>query len=251
MSKKMKFWLVTLTSALIGGGIGILIARFSEGKESDGWFYLKWYFMFPYDVVFYVMASACLVLLVLVISGLQTLNKHSREAVDDELYSPAEQAVSKLYMQATLLLSLATVWVFAGAVYSLEFSEEHNQIVGVLLISSVVMMTVGWLLSRKVTKKMNELVPRLAVDLHEVNPQKQYKNLVQRMDESEKLQMYKAGFMAMRWMLMLLYVLIFVTFIYSMLVESQMNLLLFIGFLIVVNQTFYFVAINNLANQRK
>jgi hypothetical protein len=228
-----------------------LIGYLSEGKESDGWFSLQWYVVFPYDVVFFLLAGVCLVLLVLVLRGLQTLKRQSHEAVDDELYSPAEQAVSKLYMQATLLLSLATVWVFTGAVHSLEFSEEHNQIVDFLLISSVVMMTVGWLLSRRVAKKMNELVPRLAVDLHEANPQKQYKNLVQRMDESEKLQMYKAGFMAMRSMLTLLYVVLFVIFLYSMLVESQINLLLVVGLLAIANQTFYFIAANKQTKLRK
>jgi hypothetical protein len=183
--------------------------------------------------------------------GLQTLNRQSHEAIDEELYSPAEQAVSKLFMQATLLQSIGTLWLFVGASYSFEVSENYERIVGVLLISSVVLTGVGWILSRKVTKQMNELVPRLAVDLYDTNPQKQYNDLVQRMDESEKMQMYKAGFLAMRWMLTLLYILLFVVFIYSLLVESQINLLLVVGVLAIANQLFYFIAANQQTKKRR
>lgn len=220
----MKFWLVTLASTLIGGGIGWMIVHVSEGNDSDGGFAFKWYVVFPYDVVFYLMAAGCFVLLVLVLGGLQTLKKHSREAVDDELYSSAEQAVSKLFMQVTL-------WVFVIAVYAIEWSESHIWMIEMFIISSIVMMTIGWVLSRQVTKKMNELV--------------------QRMDESEKLQMYKAGFMAMRWMLTVLYVLLFVILLYSMFVEAQMNLMLLVGFLAILNQTFYFVAANQQTKARR
>ncbi len=251
MNKKIKYWLVTLAFILVGGSIGFLFGYLSEGKSSDGWFSLKWYVVFPYDVVFFLLAGACLVLLVLVLRGLQTLNRQSHEAVDEELYSPAEQAVSKLFMQATLLQSIATLWLFAGASYSFEVSENYERIVGVLLISSVVLTGVGWILSRKVTKQMNELVPRLAVDLYDTNPQKQYNDLVQRLDESEKLQMYKAGFVTMRWMLTLLYILLFVIFIYSLLVESQINLLLVVGLLAIANQTFYFVVANQQTKKRR
>jgi hypothetical protein len=251
MSKKLKFWLSTLAFVFVGGGIGFLIGFLSEGKASDGWFSLKWYVVFPYDVVFFLLAFACLVLLVLVLRGLQTLKKQPREAVDDELYSPAEQAVSRLFMQATLLQWLATLWLFAVASYAFELSGNHERIVGILLISSIVLTGVGWFLVRKVTKQMNELVPRLAVDLYDTNPQKQYNDLVQRLDESEKLQMYKAGFLAMRRMLTLLYVLLFVILMYSMLVESQLNLLLLVGALAIANQTFYFIAANQQTKTRR
>jgi hypothetical protein len=244
MSKKMKFWLTTLVLALGGGVFGFFAAHLSDGKETEGWFTFKWYFAFPYDTVFYLMAVTCLVLLVLVLSGLQKLKKYSHDVADDELYSPAEKAVSRLFMQATLLQSIATVWMFAGAAYTFKLSGSHERIVGVLLISSVVLTAVGWLFSRKVMKKMNEIVPRLSIDLYDTDPQGQYNHLVQRLDESEKLQMYKAGFLAMRWMLTLLYGLLFVILIYSMIVESQINLLLLVGLLAIVNQSFYFIATN-------
>jgi hypothetical protein len=122
-----------------------------------------------------------------------------------------------------------------------ELADE-DRILGVLMISSAIMLLIGWLLFRKVMSKMNELVPRLAIDLYDTNQNRQYNSVLKRLDESEKLQMYKAGFQAMRWMLTVLYILLFVIMIYSVLIESQMNLLLLVGFLTITQQAFYFYA---------
>ena len=253
MSKKMKYWLATLALMVIGGGVGFVVG---EGvgdnlKGAETTFAEQVYLLFPYDIIFYLMAVTCLVLLVLVLSGLMRLKNYSREVADDELYSPAENAVSTLMMQSTLLVSIATVWVFAGASYMHELEQEYDFILGVLMICSVVIMAIGWLLSRKVMAKMNELVPRLAMDLYDTNANRQYNSMLQRLDESEKLQMYKAGFQAMRWMLTVLYILLFAIMIYSVLIESQMNLLLLGGFLIIINQAFYFYAVKQQTRRRK
>jgi xanthosine utilization system XapX-like protein len=73
----------------------------------------------------------------------------------------------------------------------------------------------------------------------------------ERLDEFERLSMYKAGYITMNWMMSVMAILGFGIFLYSLIIEPQMNLLLLVGVLYILLSYKYFRVSNQLMHGSK
>jgi hypothetical protein len=224
----------TFLSLITGGAIGFLLA-FTALFIRDHFVWMQIepsFFLFPYDWLYLLIASAAVVGIILSRSFL-TQAKRAMNTTADATEN-LEKLTGKALIASSLSSSGAVIWMIIALTQLMTFDEPFHLLLGNALLS-LLMLLLTLRLLRRCFQMLNQLDPKRTFQLN-MSSQEYFEKL----DEAEKYIAYQSAFKAFKTMDLMLLISLGILVFYSVTVQFILFPMLLLSALWILQKGVYF-----------
>lgn len=237
MNRKLKFILLMLLLACIGGVFGYLVGNYqnviSTAKD------LQMGIVYPFDILQLGLAGASAFYMIRLIRGFVRFSNASREPHPETGYSDAERINGAMIVNSVLLSSITYLWLFSGFAMSLGGVGETNSQqywIDAMFTLGVLVTIIATIVQMRIIKRYNTLFPKRNYDYYSMNAKTEF---LDKLDEAEKAVAYRSGFVAFRETYFASMLGFVVVAIYSILFQTQLFAIFVTGSVLFYSQFVY------------